>query len=95
MTPLNFRAICSAEDWERIAGVKHPTMRGRIHEVAKTLSDPDEIRRSQPESEVILFHRRSGIRWICAVVRQGRPAARLITAYPADKVKQGDLLWRK
>src|SRR6185369_4465009 len=50
MTPLGFRVVCTAEDWERISLIKHPPMRGRFLEVARTLSAPDEIRRSQSDS---------------------------------------------
>ena len=95
MTPLGFRVVCSSEDWQRISGIKHPPLRGRIRDVERTLAEPDEIRRSRKDPDVMLFHRRQGARWVCAVVHHGRFVGRLITAYPADKVKQGDLLWRK
>ncbi|MFN0007264.1 MAG: DUF4258 domain-containing protein [Planctomycetota bacterium] len=95
MTPLGFRVVCSSVDWQRIAGIKHPPMRGRIRDVERTLTEPDEIRLSRKDPEVMLFHRRQGERWVSAVVHRGRFVGRLITAYPADKVKQGDLLWRR
>ena len=95
MTPLGFRVVCTAEDWERIAGRKLPPLRGRLREVVETLSNPDEIRRSVSDPEVTLFHLWSGRRWVCAVIRRSHPESRLITAYPADKIKQGALLWRK
>jgi len=95
MTPLGFRVVCSSQDWHRIAGIKHPPMRGRIRDVERTLERPDEIRRSSKDPQVMLFHRRDGVRWVCAVVHRGAFVGRLITAYPADKVKQGELLWRR
>jgi hypothetical protein len=70
-------------------------MRGRLFEVARTLTDPDEIGRSRSKPRDRLFHLRSGSRWVCSVVRRAHPAFRLISAYPADKMKQGELLWRK
>jgi hypothetical protein len=95
ITPLGFQAICSADYWERITTIKHPPMRGQQNEVAKTLSDPDEIRQSVADPDVLLFHRRVSRRWICAVVRRQESMGYLITAYPADKVKRGELVWKK
>ena len=93
VTPLGFRVICTADRWSLIAGVKHPAMTGRLGEVVSTLERPDEIRRSAKVPGVLLFHRRSGLRWVCAVARYNHVASVLITAYPADTIKRGDLVW--
>jgi len=95
MTPLGFRVVCSTEQWERITTIKHPPMRSRLADVVSTLSDPDEIRRSVGNPEVILFHRRVAPRWVCAVAKRADDIGYLITAYPADKMKQGEVLWTK
>jgi len=95
MTPLGFRVVCTAQDWGRIIEKKHPPLLGRQREIVEALTQPDEIRRSQSDSAVMLFYLRSGRRWVSAVVRSGIPASRLITAYPTDKIKQGELLWRR
>ena len=70
-------------------------MRERKREVRETLSDPDEIRRSARDPEVILFHRQAQSRWVCVVVKCAQDTGYLITAYPADKVKQGERIWKK
>jgi hypothetical protein len=70
-------------------------MRGQIEQVKRTLSEPDEVRRSVRDPDVLLFHRRVEQRWYCAVARRTADTGFLITAYPADKVKQGELLWTK
>ena len=70
-------------------------MQGRAREVVRTLSDPDEIRRSRHDLEVMLFYLRSGARWVCVVIRRAEPMSRLITTYPADKMKEGGVLWKK
>jgi hypothetical protein len=96
VTPLGFRVVCSAAYWERIAAIKHPPMKGRVVDVAQTLSDPDEVRRSVGDPLVVLFHRRSGPRrWVCAVVKRADGVGYLITAYPADKIKPGEVLWTR
>jgi len=94
-TPLGFRVVCSEEYWQRIITIKHPPMKGRKRDVEEALADPDEIRRSAGDPEVILFHRRVLARWVCAVVKCSQEIGHLITAYPADKVKQGERIWRK
>jgi hypothetical protein len=95
MTPLGFRVVCTAQDWGRIIKEKHPPMRGRQGEVVEALTHPEEIRRSQSDTAVMLFYLRSGRRWVSAVVSSGHPASRLLTAYPTDKIKEGELLWRR
>ena len=95
MTPLGFRVVCTEEYWLRIVSIKHPALKGRKEDVKATLSDPNEIRRSIGDPEVLPFHRRDLSRWLCAVVKCGQKTGHLITAYPADKVKQGEAVWKK
>lgn len=95
MTPLGFRVTCTAEYWQRITTIKHPPMKGRLADVVRTLSDPDTVRRSVGDPLVVLFHRRSVPRWVCAVVKRTDGIGYLITAYPADKIKSGEVLWTK
>ncbi len=94
-TPLGFRAICSHAYWEQITTVKHPAMRGRLEDVRGTLAEPDEIRRSVSDENVLLFHRKVTPRWVCVVVKRADGIGYLLTAYPADKIKQGEVLWTK
>ena len=95
VTPLGFRVHCTAAQWERIVTIKHPPMRDRLNDVIETLANPDEVRRSVGDPEVLLFHRRVLPRWVCAVAKHSDGEGFLITAYPADKIKQGAVLWRK
>jgi hypothetical protein len=95
LTPLGFRVRCSAEYWERIVSIKHPAMRERLDDVRLTLTHPDEVRRSLRDPDVLLFHREVSPRWVCGVVKKAGQMAYLITAYPADKIKRGDVIWTK
>ena len=70
-------------------------MRDRLEEVRKTLSQPDEVRRSVSDPNVLLFHREVTPRWVCAVVKRAEDIGYLLTAYPADKIKQGEVVWTK
>ncbi len=83
----------SAEYWTRISTIKHPPMRERLAEVVATLADPDEVRRSVNDPEVLLFHRRVTPRGVCAVVKRAGGIGYLITAYPADRIKRRDAVW--
>jgi hypothetical protein len=94
-TPLGFRVQCSASYWEGITSIKHPAMRGRLDEVRMTLRQPDEVRCSVRDPDVLLFHRNVPPRWVCAVVKKDDGTGYLITAYPADKVKRGDVIWTR
>ena len=71
-------------------------MAGRENEVKKTLTVPDEIRLSRNDSTVYLFYRidKPG-RWICAVAKRSNKEGFLITAYPTDKIKEGETIWSK
>ena len=91
-TPLGLRFRCSATR-EQIETVKHLPMRGRLDEVIRTLAEPDEVRRSVSDPAVLLFYWRFAPRWICAVAVRIEGEGFLITAYPTDKVKLGDVLW--
>lgn len=94
-TPLGFRAVCSSDYWERIVTIKHPAMSGRIGHVVATLAEPDEVRRSVNDPVVLLFHRRIEPRYVSVVVRREGTVGYVITAYPADRIKRGELLWTK
>jgi hypothetical protein len=93
-TPLAFSVEISRERWDLIISVKHPAMNGREDDVRATLERPDEVRRSRRDAEVLLFYRleRPG-RWTCAVIRRTATSGLLVTAYPADAVKEGEQIW--
>jgi len=70
-------------------------MAGRVEDVKHTLSDPDEVRLSQTDSEVYLFYAAADKRLVCAVTRSSGEDGFLITAYPADKMKKGQTVWKR
>ena len=89
------RSACIRAYWQFIVSEKHPVLAGHEAEVKATLSDPDEIRRSRKDPQVLLFYRGKTPRWMCAVVRRGDGAGFLITAYPTDAVKAGETIWTR
>jgi len=96
MTPLGISVHTTPQYWEYIRTIKHPTMRGALDLVILTLQHPDQIRQSRFDVNVFLFYRSVGeVRWVCAVVKAENGTGFLISAYPTDKIKRGNLIWKK
>jgi hypothetical protein len=94
-TPLGFTVRCTNTYWSFIVSHKHPIMLGRDAEIKIVLADPDEIRRSRKDSNVLLFYRGDSPRWMCAVVRRENGEGFLITAYLTDTIKAGEQIWKR
>lgn len=95
-TPIGLRVRCSEVYWDFIVTQKHPVMAGHEKEVEEVLRDPDEIRRSRKDPNVLLFYRGTSPRWLCAVTKdQGSSLGFLITTYPTDSIKTGECIWKK
>ena len=95
-TPLGFSVRTTRRYWDYVATMKHRPMYGREEAVIDVLQDPDEVRRSRDDINVFLFYRleRYG-RWVCVVAKRLNGEGFLLTAYPADYIKQGELIWKK
>lgn len=94
VTFLGFRVRVTIAYWNMIVSVKHPVMRGRECDVKETLTNPDEIRRSKSDVDVYLFYKHEKKnRWICAVTKRLDGDGFLITTYPTDAIKEGELEW--
>jgi len=96
LTPLGFGVRVTRSYRSLIVTLKHPVMAGCESDVKETLTNPDEIRLSKTDPDVYLFYRAEHLRrWICAVVKRLDREGFLITAYPADKIKEGKRIWKK
>lgn len=94
LTPLGFRVRVTTAYWELITTVKHPAMAGHEADVRATLQEPDEIRLSKSDPQVYLFYKPKRLgRWVCAVTKRLDDEGFLITAYPADAIKEGERIW--
>ena len=92
VTPLGFSVRTTTDYWSLIE-TKHPKLRDRAQEVIQVLSSPEQICRSPQDLGIYLFYRSDQKRLLCAVVRRLNGEGFLITAYPCDKVKEGDVIW--
>ena len=93
-TPLGFSVRTTRRYWN-LNLVKHEAMSGRERDVIDALQNPDEVRISRSDAEVLLFYRaeRPG-RWVCVLAKRlNGDEGFMITAYPTDAIKEGDLAW--
>ncbi len=94
-TPLGFEVRCSRPYWDFLVSEKHPALKGREEDVKLALVDPVEIRGSRKDKEVYLFYSGGQPRWLCAVAKKDGMDGFLVTAYPTDRVKIGEVVWKK
>ena len=90
-TPTGAVIVCSEERWAAVAA-KHPVLAARAEAVRDTIANPVEIRRSRHDRGVWLCYRRDNTRLLCVVIQP--ELGLLVTAYPADGMKQGDVIWK-
>ena len=81
--------------WNVITHIKHPTVKGKEAEVKQVLVSPDEIRISKKDKSVLLFYKRIGKYYLCVVVKFFKKRGFIVTAYWTEKIKEGELKWRK
>ncbi len=95
-SPLDGVVRLTQERWEHIEEKRRQReRRPDIDMITQTLKEPEEIRASNHNPEVHLYYRAYGNRWAVVVVKQGPQGSFILTAYIADRIKQGGLLWRK
>lgn len=94
-TPIGFTVRTTDEYWERIVTEKHRNMRDREAEVKKALGDPDIVRQSVADPNVVLFYRFHEINWTIAVVRRQNEEGFLITCYVTAAIKKGTEIWKR
>jgi len=90
----------SLTDERKVHLLEHPEMSGQEDELGETLLQPDIVIQSQSDDTVRLFHRfykrlTIGDKYLCIVVKYTEGNAFIITAYFTDKVKAGEVLWKK
>ena len=95
LTPLGFTVRTSESYWQKLI-IKHPDIAGLEIDIKQTLADPDEIRRSSRDPNILLFYLKiKEKRWAVAVAKRLNGDGFLITAYQTDAIKEGAQLWHK
>lgn len=95
MSPLGFTVRCYEDYWHDKVLSDHPVMAERVEAVKQTLVDRVEVRVSRQDAQVFLFYNPDEKRLVCVVARQLNGDGFLITAYPTDAMKKGDIVWQK
>ena len=81
--------------WELISKLKHPEIEGKETEVKNCLINPVEIRKSSEDPDVYLYYLPYMQYYICVVARHLNGDGFIITAYLTDKIKEGEVVWKK
>jgi len=93
-TPLNVEIRSTRRYWKYLVDKKHRVMQGKENIVLQALSSPDEIRKSKIDESIFLYYKQFD-RLYCVVAKHTGQKGYLITAYPTDKVKEGEVIWTK
>jgi hypothetical protein len=92
ITPLGFLVKTTVGYWSLIE-TKHPKLLGCAQDVAQIIAAPGQICQSRLDSAVYLFYGAHERRLLCAVVKRLDGEGFLVTAYPCDKIKEGERIW--
>lgn len=76
----------------------HPEIKGILEELKGAIEDPELIKRSVYNENVMLFYRYYGHiiyegKYMCVVVRLDEGS--IVTAYITDRIKKGEVVWKK
>jgi len=93
---FNRRIELSDVRWEHIIET-HPEIKELIKELEGALIEPELIKRSVYNDNVVLFYRHykhiyEG-KYMCVIVRLDEKS--IITAYITDRIKSSDVIWKK
>lgn len=94
-TKLGFLVKTSRSYWEIIITIKHPSLAGKEEEVKKCLMDPNEIRISRKDRDVYMFYKKLKRRYLCVIVKYQEDQSFIVTSYETDKIKEGEVKWKK
>lgn len=93
-TPLNVKVRTTKEYWNYLVNIKHNEMNNKEEIVKQVLSEPDTVRKSKIDGNVFLYYKELD-KLYCIVAKHEGVEGFLITAYPTDKVKEGEIIWTK
>ena len=94
LTPLNAKIRTTREYWNYVVNFKHRPMKNKEDIVKETLSNPDKIYKSKIDQNVYPYYHQFD-KIYCVVAKHFGEVGFLITAYPTDKIKEGEIIWKK
>jgi len=80
--------------------IRREEMKGQEEKIKQTLKDPDEIRRSVKDENVLLFYKYFlntpiSEKYLVVVVKVLNKKGNIITSYFSDRIKKGEIVWKK
>ena len=85
------------ERWQHIV-TEHPEMKGFQKKLPEILSEPDLVKRSKKDKEVLLYYRYYadilGGKYLLVAAKIQRRSF-VLTCYITDRIKEGDVIWQK
>lgn len=94
-SPLGQKIHITKPYWDYIVEQKHPSISGLEKLVLKTIAAPDTIRASQKDPAVWLFYGKHKSIYVCVAVKILDSIGFIITIYPTDNIKSGEIVWPK
>jgi len=95
LTLLGERITITEHYWRYIVEVKHPQMEGKEKEVVETLKHPEEIRKSRRDPNTHLYYKKTDNKFICVICKHLNEEGFIITTYITNRIKEGELTWKK
>ena len=92
---LNKQIRTTQSYWQKIAVIKHPSIKGKEKEAMKVLKSPDIIRVSNSDKKVFLYYKKYLKNYLCVVVKHENGKGFIITVYMTNKIKEGRQIWEK
>ena len=79
--------------------IRREEMKGQEEKIKQTLKDPDEIRRSVKDKNVLLFYKYFlntpvSEKYLVVVVKVLNNRGNIITSYFSDRIKKGEIVWK-
>ena len=92
---LDIEISTTREYWRKIINIKHPVIRGKEEAVKKALRSPVQVRRSKVDPQLYLYYSPYRKHYLCVVARHKNNRGFIITVYITDKIKEGEVVWKK
>jgi len=80
--------------------LSRPEMRTQEHRIEETLSDPEEIRESLKDKSIWLYYKKYSKtpvteKYMLVIVKVLNSDGKIITSFFTDRIKKGELIWKK
>jgi hypothetical protein len=73
---------------------------GLMDKIEETIANPDFVFESRTDPMAAIYYRyyrrvTAGDKYLCIVVKHERNDSYILTAYPSDHIKKGNLIWER